>query len=329
MNKHSDQRKPSFIPPFHLFDGFVSTDHSSGVQYTLHMSVHRMGEEEAVEYVANVFLPFQGAGMASFESAKTLLQKTVHLIVNVGKTSSVREFLVMYEDVCILNQLKTHLHVVISSDNNKARVQISDFMVNFPQEPVSLHELRNVTTFSHSAGYDYVAGKLASDDLLVFLDPTFIFTKEFIWHVHINTVQGLQAYFPVLFSLYKPDLMKRYLQRMPQMTISADSGFFLRYNYQVVAIYKSDYDVIRGVELTNAVGTSRNDDVRFVDKALLTKIYVMRGLEPYLRRNYRTRTCRGLKGHAHLACMNSKADAIGSKKILGSLLISHDLLDSL
>ena len=51
-------------------------------------------------------------------------------------------------------------------------------------------------------------------------------------------------------------------------------------------------------------------------------------LEPYLRRDYHPRTCDSLSGSAHTACMNSKVDSIGSKKILGSLLITHDLLDA-
>lgn len=145
----------------------------------------------------------------------------------------------------------------------------------------------------------------------------------------MNAVRGRQAYFPILFSYYKPELVSQYVHRSQQLAISADSGFFLRYNYQVVAIYKSDYDAVNNVILTNPGGAARNDDVRFVDKALHSNIYVMRSLEPFLRRKYLTRTCNTSTGSsAHTACMNSKADAIGSKKMLGSLLISHDLLDS-
>ena len=111
------------------------------------------------------------------------------------------------------------------------------------------------------------------------------------------------------------------------MLIAPDTGFFLRYNYQAVAIFNSDYDRVSRVTLDNNTGT-RNDDVRFVDKAIASEIYVMRALEPYLRRKYRTRSCEGLSSNSHSACMNSKADAIGSKKLLGALLTHHDLLDA-
>jgi hypothetical protein len=146
----------------------------------------------------------------------------------------------------------------------------------------------------------------------------------------MNTIKGRQIYFPILFSFYKPDLVQQHLQRPLQMLISADTGFFLRYNYQVVSIFKSDFTIIGG--FADSAGKSNshlNDDVKFVDKVLSTDIYAMRALEPYLRRHYRPRTCKGLSGNTHLACMNSRADAIGSKKILGSLLVSHDLLDKI
>lgn len=316
-----------FIPPFHLFDGYMLTDHSSGVQYTLRMSLHKSGEAEPVEYVANIFLPLQGAGMAGFLEAKNLDMKAVHMIINVGERADLRDFMSMYEEVCIRNGLETHLHVVIFGSEGEARSQVADLVSRHPSEPISLYEMM-AGMFSHSKGYKYVADKLLADDLLVLMDHHFIFTKEFVQHVRMCAVKGHQAYFPILFSFYKPELVKQYAQKSLQMVISADSGFFLRYNYQVVAVYRSDYDEIRKVELNNTGGVAKNDDVIFVDKALSSKIYVLRALEPYLRRNYRPRTCNGLSGTAYSVCMNSKVDAIGSKKILGSLLISHDILDA-
>ena len=94
-----------------------------------------------------------------------------------------------------------------------------------------------------------------------------------------------------------------------------------------MSIFKSDFTSVG--EFADSAGKSNthlSDDVKFVDKVLST---AMRALEPYLRRHYRPLTCKGLSGNVHLACMNSRADAIGSKKILGSLLVSHDLLDKI
>ena len=77
------------------------------------------------------------------------------------------------------------------------------------------------------------------------------------------------------------------------MLISADTGFYLRYNYQVVSIFKSDFTTVGGFADSTKSSTHLNDDVKFVDKVLSTDIYAMRALEPYLRRHYRP-----LYGHA-------------------------------
>ena len=327
MNEREGLVNP-FVPPYHLYDGFTTLDYSSGVQYSLHMSVNRKGIAVSQEYVADIFLPFQGAGMAMYEKSDRRFAPTVHIIVNVVETTDLTEFLRMYETVCLEQNLPTHLHLVIFGTNNVASSLASKLKSRHPRSGISQYE-SSKSNFSHASGYHLVAERLQLNDLMLLFDYSFVFTSEFIDHCRMNTVRGKQAYFPILFSFYKPDLVQKTQQRTPQMLISADSGFFLRYNYQVVSIYKSDYVAISQRASSAGSKGHLNEDVRFLDKALASDVYVMRALEPYLRRHYRPRTCKGLSGNTRLACMNSRADTIGSKKILGSILASHDLLDSI
>ena len=326
MNSNRDQRH-LFVPPYHLFDGFVLTEHSSGVQYTLNLSVHQVGVKEPVRYVANVFLPFQLAGMVTYRHAEVLEATVVHIIINVGKDANIISFLQTYEEVCIRNRMQTHLHVVLfGTGGSSAQTQVAELVSRHPDELISSYELLG-SSFSHSNGFKHVSEKLLPGDLLLLMDYTFTFTHQFIWHAQMNAVKGRQAYFPILYSFYKPELVVRYLQHQPPMLIAPDTGFFLRYNYQAVAIFNSDYELISKMTL-DTTAAAKNDDVRFVDKAMASEIYVMRALEPYLRRKYRTRSCDGLSSNSRSVCMNSKADAIGSKKLLGALLTHHDLLDT-
>lgn len=326
MNEREGNVRP-FVPPYHLYDGFTVTDHSSGVEYILHMSVHRQGQPAAMEYTADIFLPFQGAGMVTYQEAGKLFQTTVNIIISIGQSTPMNDFLTMYEDVCLRPKLNTHLHIVIFGENENVKTKVNQLLSRYSQQQITMYQIRG-KKFSYSAGYTHVVEKLHEEALVVFFDQNFVFTAEFLTHCLMNTIRGRQAYFPVLFSFYKQDLVNKFTQHDVQMLISADTGFFLRYNYQVASIYKSDFDVIGGFESLHQGGKPQfNDDVRFVDKVLSTDIYVMRALEPYLRRYYKPRTCQGLSSNARSACMNSRADAIGSKKILGSLLVSHDLLD--
>ena len=327
MNEREGSVNP-FVPPYHLYDGFTTLDHSSGVQYSLHMSVNRKGITASQEYIAHIFLPFQGAGMAVYEKSELRFAPTVHMIVSVAETTDLSEFLQTYEVVCLEQNLRTHLHLVVFGKNNPVSSLVSKLKSRHIGAGITTYE-NTRSNFSHASGYQLVSERLQDSDLLVLFDYSFVFTSEFIDHCRMNTVQGKQAFFPILFSFYKPELVQKNQQRAPQMLISADSGFFLRYNYQVVSIYKSDYVAISQSTSSQGSKGHLNEDLRFLDKALASNVYVMRGLEPYLRCHYRPRTCKGLSGSTRLACMNSRADTIGSKKILGSILATHDLLDSM
>ena len=176
--------------------------------------------------------------------------------------------------------------------------------------------------FSYALAYGHVASKLRGTDLMVFFDYKFVFTAEFLNHCRMNAVRGRQVYFPMLFSFNKPELVHKYVYQPPKMVISADTGFFLHYNYQVVAIYKADYKLVMG-------HTVNQGNLRFVDKVLSSGLHVMRAQEPYLRRQYKLRTCKGLADNDHLNCKNLLAEEIGSKKILASLIVKHGLLDKI
>ena len=321
---NSIEGKPNqFVPPYQLIDGFMITDHSSGTQYDLHVSVHREKMDDPVEYMANVFLPFQGAGMATYRPATAVLEKVVHIVVCVARTHDITEFVRMYETVCLRSKSHSHLHVVIFGTNPKAKEAILRLKNGFPEVAITLQDLPD-TPFSYSHGYDHVAKQLSDNDLMVLLDYTFHFTSDFLDHCRMLALQGTQAFFPIAFSFYKPELVEQYAQRQSKTLINSDSGFFLRYNYQVVAIYRSDYNAIGGFGTNQS---NSNDDVRFIDKVINTSVYALRALEPYLRRNYRARSCKGLDTNSYLACMNSKADSIASKKMLGALVAANNLMD--
>ena len=324
MNAKESTIQP-FAPPYHLLDGFTITDHSSGVQYNLHVSVHKKTKVGPVHYLASIFLPFQGAGMANYRQADPILERIIHIVICVAKMHDITDFLQMYDTTCLSPGARTRLHVVIFGANAKAHTAVDRLQQLYPTADVASYELTG-STFSFSHGYDYVAEHLEDEDLMLLFDHSFHFTPEFLDHCRMLAARGSQAFFPVAFAFYKPELVRRFSPRLPQTLVSAETGFFLRYNYQIVALYKSDYHMIGGFGANQ--GTS-NDDVRFVDKILNTNVYAMRSLEPYLRRNYKPRSCKGLEGNALTMCMNSRADAIGSKKILGSLVATNNLLDQL
>ena len=303
---------------FELFDGFTVTDQSSGIYYTMHVSMHREGMKKPADYVANIFLPFQGAGMAVYRHID-VLRTPVNIIVGMTQKKDMSDFLDMYEKVCLQPGLKTHLHVVLFGECKGSKAKVTMLQRMYPRNSITTYE-SPTKSFSYASTYNHVARKLEDAELMVLIDQNLVFTAEFLNHCRINAVRGRQVYFPILFSFYKPELVRKYTQQSQQMLISADTGFFLHYNYLVVAIYKSDYKQVGGFKMNQG---SLNGDVQFVNTVLSSRLHVMRALEPNLRRLYKQRTCNELSSNMRMDCMNSRAEAIGSKKILGSLIIDH------
>ena len=304
--------------PFTI-DGFTVTDQSSGVYYIMHVSMQRKGVRHRAEFVADIFLPFQGAGMGMYQKFEDLSRTTVNIIVGVTQKTDMSNFLDMYEKVCLQPSLhQIQLHVVLFGECKKTKARVDMLHRLYTRRSVTTYD-SPTKSFSYASAYNHVASKLDDTELMVLLDHNLVFTAEFLDHCRMNAIRGTQVFFPMLFSFYNPELVHPH---SPQMLISADTGFFLHYNYQVVAIYKSDYKQVFSFGMNQG-------DVQLVDKVLSSNLHVMRALEPNLRRLYKPRSCKELTGTARLDCMNSRADAIGSKKSLGSYLIAHKMLENM
>ena len=307
-----------------IIDGYTLTDLSSGVLYSMHVSVHRDSDAKTAEFAVDVFLPFQGVGLALYRDANSLLSQVVHVIVCVARTHDVTDFLEYYTAACLKSKASAHLHVVLFGTNPRAKESVKHIQQIYPNA-VSTYEIKD-SAFSFSRAYDLVMETLTDDDLMLLFDISFHFTAEFLDHCRTLTRQGSQAYFPVAFSFYKPELIEQFAQHQPQSLISSEMGFFMTNNFQIAALYCSDYLAIAGSRPGGGHVTS-SDDIHFVDKVLKTEVHAFRGVDPYLRRNYKPQSCNGLEGNSYFVCMSTKVDALASKKTLGSLVVSNTLLD--
>lgn len=315
--------KDPFVPPYNLKDGFLSVDEAMGVEYHLYLSLARKSKETPVHYLAQVFLPFAGPGMSQYKEATHLNDITVHLIVPVGYQHVLTPFLEFYEVACLRDKLPVELHLVFFVHDEPMRRKITQIRDIFSDAVIHIHEIQG-QKFSHSTAYTYVANLLSDIGLMVFFDLSFEFSALFFTHCRMNAIQGRQVYLPILFSLYQPELLE---QTSASKLVSPDSGFFLRYNYQVVAVYKSDFVRVDGFHKSDSGSSNENEDMVFVSNVLKTDVYLMRALEPNLWRKFQRRKCHTLKETSRKACYSSLADSVGSKRTLGSFVVTQNLID--
>ena len=307
-------------PPYILHDGFLSTAESTGMEFVLHMSVKRKSNKFFQNYTAFVNLPFQRPGTSVYyKFGESLQKKRVHFIVPVSRYDNPVLFLEMFETELLQHNASVCLHFVFFYHDALMLTKLAQIKRIYSFSDIHQHEITD-KPYSHSYAFNYIASNLTNDQLMVFLDINFYVTMKFLDHCRILAIQGKQIYSPVHFSFYKPDLVKKFGKLSRH--IDVDSGYFNQYNYQVVALYKSDYIKIGGYKHCNKV----KDDICILKNILNSNIYLFRGVEPYITRLYKHRVCSNLKGVSKSHCLNSIADSIGSKKVLGSFIINKSLL---
>ena len=302
--------------PNNIVDGFMNVDEASGMEFILRSS------SATSSFVSHVLFPFEGPAISSMVKPFSKLTKIpVHIIVPVQRRHSLPLFLEFFETEC-LKDGAIKLHLVFFHHDEPMTVKIRQIQHIYPQAHIQIHEIKS-HMYSPFFAYDHVAKKLSKSDLMIFFDMNFHFSLQFIDHCRMNAISGRQAYSPILFAFYKPDLVKKYTSQPQAALVTSDTGFFLRYNYQITAIYQTDYISLGGYLHLHG---SASDEMKFVEKLINSDIYLMRALEPYLMKRFRAKSCKALKGRAKTSCMNSMVDSVGSKRVLGSLVINRDLL---
>ena len=303
----SDGHGP-FSPKCRLEEGFVAQDPSSGVSYALVVSLMGLRPSlGAVRYVARVFLPLLGPGLSHYQMAAEAFDTRLHVAVAVTRGDILDRFLHMYHTVCLKMNSATHLHLVLLNDTTRSTF-LEELVWSYGKSITCYHANGLSTTDAHSL----VARSLSDHTQLLLMRPDLEFTAEFLDHCRMNTLKGMQVFSPVPFSMYSTDLPG---QNTPPLGYA---GFFLHHSYEVVCIYTSDYlDNVRPLMLDEPHPLVKP---QLINRLALSNLYVMRALEPHLVRPYIYGQCSTLKGQQKTDCILAQVEAIGSKKLLASLL---------
>ena len=307
---------------FSITDGYFTVDEAAGMEYILLVSINKKAL-----YLANVLLPFNGPVFSFSYPIAGFFSRIVHIIVPVAQYHNIVPFLEMYENT-ILDSSSTskavRLHLVFFNHDELITRKVSQIKAIYSTAQIEVHEIKGNKPYSNAYAYNYVAEQLPESELMVFLDNSLRFTTEFLSHCRMNAIRGRQVFSPVLFSLYREDLAIKNPSLKQNNHITSDMGFFLRYNYQVLCIYRSDYAQIGGYK--HSKQSSGNDDTHLMENILKSDLYFMRALEPFLMKPFQSRKCKDLKSKAAQdSCVKSAADSIGSKKSLGSYILHNGL----
>ena len=317
---HFSPEGHKYTPPYHLYDGFVISDFSRGVEYVLRLSVHMNGNPDPYRLVANVFMPFYSAPVVQYRPWSTITaSKIVSMIVHIDQSTNYSTFFSLFEKICLQGHLKVSLHISLTAfdGSNKVIEEVTSLRSTYPSDEIT-YELTTQTARSYALHQVVPHDK---DRLLLFFDPNYILTEPFIDHCLMNTIMNRQVFFPVIFSLYNSDIADR-LNIPRKSIVSADTGFWNNYNYRVLCIYQSDYHDVGGYDTTLQSG----EDVALFEKIRSSPLTIFRALEPYIVRPFMQRSCENLPEAEQVKCLNAVMDTVGSRRQLGLLMLQHKLV---
>ncbi|KAF4110414.1 hypothetical protein G5714_009666 [Onychostoma macrolepis] len=226
--------------PQHFYEGIFRTERDKGTLYDL-----TFRENGAPDFRRLVFFRPFAPLMKVKEELMDASQILINIILPLADTvDTFRQFVQHFSDACIHQDGRTHLTVVLFGSEKMHEVKrILDVMSRrMKYRNVTLIRLNEA--FSRRRGLD--AGARAwkrSNVLLFFCDVNVRFSAEFLNSCRMNTEPGKKVFYPVMFSLYNPEVI--YGQHIPsaedQLVIKKDFGFWKDFDFGTTCQYRSDF----------------------------------------------------------------------------------------
>lgn len=215
--------------------------------------------------------------------------------------------------------------------------------------------------FSRGKALDIAArsSHINGNDIIFFVDVDMTFQKETLDRVRRNTILHRQVYFPIVFSQYDPNRVQ--YSSIPYSNdniLGYESGFFRQFGFGICAIYKSDIlnpningfntDITGwGLEdvklleriiklnqnkpsqlLNTADGNDEPSSVLLNDQNVKPKMLsVFRSPDDTLIHIFHPINCdKTLEESQYQMCQGTKANTLGSYKLIESVLLSNRTL---
>jgi chondroitin sulfate synthase len=275
-------------------------------------------------------------GMLSPYETKTSLSKIRDKVINfilplAGRFDAFQRFVSVYEDVCLQDDQKTTLTVVLYSSlaepmsfSNSMNV-VQQLQLKYPLATINIVPASG--SFARAEALELGTSKYDDnvENLLFFVDVDMVFNSKTLDRIRTNTIKGKQAYFPIVFSEYDPHFSHEGASTLRNhFIVDCDSGYWRQFGYGIVSVYKSDLKSVGGFD-TGIRGWGK-EDVDLFDKFVSTaaNFSVFRAVDPQLVHVFHIVDCdTKLDDVQHLMCMGSRADTYGSVPQLAKYIYNH------
>uniref|UniRef100_H2Z5A9 Hexosyltransferase n=1 Tax=Ciona savignyi TaxID=51511 RepID=H2Z5A9_CIOSA len=324
-----------------LINGYRRFDPQRGMEYILDLLLtevelsHRVNMLRPLSQVEIIPMPYVT------ESAK------VHVILPLTKQERVyfEAFMDKYAKICLNNDENVALNIVFVYDPETAeRIHQDDIFSEQKQLLQTYEEGKSDAKLipwvsiktevpSQLKIMDIVAKKYPTDTLFLLASVAANMNTNFLNRCRMNAIPGWQAFFPIPFSQYNPEIIFKvsYNGQVPdQIDIKPNNGHFDLYSFDEVCIYNSDYMTSR-TKMAASVSTEDSkeslvDTLEVYDVLIkYSQLHVFRAVEPHLTRRYVHRNCNHRNGQEIFdRCDRSNAEGLASRTQLAMELFPDE-----
>jgi chondroitin sulfate N-acetylgalactosaminyltransferase 1/2 len=317
--------------------GFYRVTPIHGYEYELYFKLS-LKEKNTCCKVVRLKRPLQSLKITNIVDL-TEQKKTINFILplSYAKLDRFHFYLSLFHLVALNRQEKSHVTLTVvysffKQNNTEIESIIDEFKqkADFNQIKLVYHKEQSENTFSRAKLIEKGVNTCCSNSdptessLMFFSDVDIAYTQLFLDLCRHNTVKGKKVYFPILYSLYNPKLLKKNnstteTEKQQQLLISKDTGFWRDTGFGMTCLYRSDFP---GFDLMADKGNWGGEDLYLYRKFInQSHLEIVRSITPSLFHIYHPKECnlRDDNLNQYNDCVKTKIMNEASQKTLGLL----------
>ena len=251
------------------------------------------------------------------ESSPTDSHTRVNFIIPLyGRTKTFRRFLQNFDHSFLSYNENVSLFVIMYTDQNKEHSDETYNLVKHLKDKYQKHKIILIQkngSFHRGVALQEASDYFLPDELLFFVDVDCLLSRDIVMRIRLNTIEGRQVYFPVMFSEYNPEFVEGHTK--DKDFFSDEKGYWRIYSYGQVSIYKSDFNRVGGYDVRmRGWGI---EDLDFVKRVLAQNITVFRSPDVGITHKYHPIQCDpNLPDQNYDMCAGTVYGTMGSSNVL-------------
>ena len=302
-----------------LVEGYSRTDKMVGSQYDMYFDTDTKNIFKHIQ-LFRPFAPVQTVQTETYDKRNEWINLIVPL---AGRVEKFKVFMDYFAEICIRRDKRVYLTIVYFGDEGKQEIKECLEKVAAENHYNQYKFIERTDSFSRGMGL--LAGAEAWENgnvLMFFCDVDIYFDLGYLDRCRLNTAPGKKVYYPIVFSLYNPEVAYHSLPEVPhwrdQLVLRKDSGFWRDFGFGMTCMYRSDFMFMKGFD-TSIQGWG-GEDVKLYRKMVQSNLEVIRAPDRGIFHLWHEKFCDPhLSTEQYNMCLGSKALSEASHSQLGML----------